>query len=389
MSNKTYLLLIVAVAFIIRLVALYLFPNMYFPDDSAYAIAGQQLFNGGIIKIDNVMPLHPIFYHILNIIISVKVANIFISIITVLAVYYLSQEVFGNELVSRLASLVWAVYPHAIFYSITGLTETLYVFILLMAFFFLYRKQFVIASIFIVLSILHRPTLDLIGPVIVFVFSYYVHSISGRETLKNIAIYTLIYVFMMGPWWMHQHIKYDQFVRLNLGDGLVLYSGNNELNKSGGGVNSDKGVDLDISWLENIDNPIEKNQALKEQAFEYIVDNKIHFLKMSSVKFLRFWRLWPYNSIFERPFYIAMSLLSYGVILILFILYIVGHIRDHFRRVAPILLVITYLTLVHMVLISSIRYRFPIEPFLIIFASFLSASYWRKISNNEKNNKPY
>ena len=263
MSSKAYLFLVLAVALASRLLALYLFPQVYFPDDSAYTIAGEQLFNGGMIKIDNVMPLHAIFYYIMNIIASAKVANIFISMMTVLAVYYLSNAIFDNELASRVASLVWAVYPHAIFYSITGLTETLYVFILLIAFFFLYRKQFIVASIFIVLSILHRPTLDLIGPILVFFFSYYVHSLSRRETLKNVTIYILVYVVMMGPWWVHQYVKYDQFVRLNLGDGIVLYSGNNELNKSGGGVNSDKGVDFDISWIEDIDNPIEVNQALK------------------------------------------------------------------------------------------------------------------------------
>jgi hypothetical protein len=383
MSSKAYLFLMLAVALASRLLALYLFPQIYFPDDSAYTIAGEQLFNGGMIKIDNVMPLHPIFYYIMNIVASVKVANIFISMMTVLTVYYLSKAIFDNELVSRVASLVWAVYPHAIFYSITGLAETLYVFILLLAFFFLYRKQFIVASIFIVLSILHRPTLDLIGPILVFFFSYYVHSLSRRETLKNVTIYILVYVVIMGPWWVHQYVKYDQFVRLNLGDGIVLYAGNNELNKSGGGVNSDKGVDFDISWLEDIDNPIEINQALKEQAYKYIIDNKVQFLKMSTVKFVRFWRLWPYNSIYERPFYIAMSLLSYGVVLILFSLYIVRYIREHYRRIGPILILIGFLSLVHMVLISSIRYRFPIEPFLIIFASFLSVSYWKKIFNNE------
>ena len=111
-----------AVALLVRLVALYLFPNNEFPDDAAYAIAGEQLFNGGMITIDNVMPLHPIFYYLVNLVSSVKVANIFISMMTVLAVYYLSKAIFDSELVSRVASLVWAVYPHAIFYSITGLT---------------------------------------------------------------------------------------------------------------------------------------------------------------------------------------------------------------------------------------------------------------------------
>jgi len=71
------------------------------------------------------------------------------------------------------------------------------------------------------------------------------------------------------------------------------------------------------------------------------------------------------------------------VVLILSLIYLITHIRDHLKRVGPILILITYLSLVHMVLIASIRYRFPIEPFLIIFASFLSVSYWKKFFNNE------
>ena len=97
MSSKAYLFLMLVVALVARLAALYLFPQIYFPDDSAYTIAGGQLFNGGMIKIDNVMPLHPIFYYIVNIVTSIKVANIFISMMTVLAVYYLSKAIFDNE----------------------------------------------------------------------------------------------------------------------------------------------------------------------------------------------------------------------------------------------------------------------------------------------------
>ena len=383
MSSRVYIYLFLSIALVVRLIAIYLFPDLFFPDDSAYAIAGQEFFNGGRIEIDNVMPLHPIYYHVANAVGSVKLFNIVVSTATVLVIYQLSMAVFENELISRVASLVWAVYPHAIFYSVTGLTETLYVFILLLAFLFFYRKQFVVASFFIVLSILHRPTLDLVAPIVVFVFSYYAHSLSKKESLKNVLVYFIVYVCLMTPWWIHQYAKYDQFVRLNLGDGIVLYVGNNELNKSGGGVNSDKGIDFDVSWLDSIEDPIEKNNALKARAFDYIANNKVQTLELSIVKFARFWRLWPYNSNYERPLYIAMSLLSYGVVLSLFFLYIVRSLKKQYKRVSPILVLIGYLTLVHMITIASIRYRFPLEPFLVLFASFSVSTYLSKMIRHE------
>ena len=40
----------------------------------------------------------------------------------------------------------------------------------------------------------------------------------------------------MSPWWYHNYLKYNEFVRLNLGFGLTFYAGNNPLNKTGGGV---------------------------------------------------------------------------------------------------------------------------------------------------------
>ena len=46
----------------------------------------------------------------------------------------------------------------------------------------------------------------------------------------------LVYVALMTPWWAYNYARYGQFVRLNLAGGIVLYTGNNPLNVSGGGV---------------------------------------------------------------------------------------------------------------------------------------------------------
>ena len=57
----------------------------------------------------------------------------------------------------------------------------------------------------------------------------------------------------MTPWWVHQYEKYGEFVRLNLGDGIVLFSGNNPANTTGGGVGRYSGKsDMDLSQFYNI-----------------------------------------------------------------------------------------------------------------------------------------
>ena len=170
----------------------------------------------------------------------------------------------------------------------------------------------------------------------------------------------------MTPWWIHQYNKYGSFVRLNLGEGLVLYSGNNPINLSGGG----NGKDVDKTYFDkNFKDPIKRNEAFKKAALTYIIGNQQHFIKMMGIKFLRFWRLYPYTDHYQGWHIILSSLLSYGLVLLLATGFLIRNIKNHILTLLPILGLISYLTLVHIVTISSIRYRFPLEPFLIIFAA--------------------
>ena len=175
---------------------------------------------------------------------------------------------------------------------------------------------------------------------------------------------------MMSPWWMYQYDKYGQFVRLTLADGIILYSGNNPMNTTGGGVGNKNGIsDVDLTKFNKILNPIERNDQMKKKAIEYILANPVHFVEMSAVKFIRFWRLWPYTEHYQQWYIFASSLLSYGVMLALSVGFLVRNTKNHFKKLLPIFVLIAYLTIVHMATIGSIRYRFPLEPFLIIFAS--------------------
>jgi len=174
----------------------------------------------------------------------------------------------------------------------------------------------------------------------------------------------------MSPWWAHNYVKYDTFVRLSLGDGKVLYSGNNPINQSGGGVaNSASSDDMNLNQFDPIHDPVLKNEAMKRAAFDFILENPGRFIELAGIKFVRFWRLWPYAPEYQKPYIIVVSLLSYGVVLALAILFLLRNIGVHWRNVTPMLLFMIYLTAIHMVTIGSIRYRLPVEPFLIIIAA--------------------
>jgi len=365
--NDRQLIVVLLFALIVRLFFMWIYPDQNFPDAVAYKTIGQEIFSGQIITNNTYMPLYPIWSYLTGGGSIQILMDIFISVASVWLVFSLSLLLFENRFSALLSSAISALYPHFLFYSVSGLTEVFYTFLLLFSFLLFYRKKFIIAIIISVIAILVRPTLDFLNPILIVLFVGFVHSSGWRSVVKYLGIYFITYVVLLSPWWMHQYQKYGEFIRLNLADGIVLYSGNNPLNKTGGGI---VGTDVDMSSFANEKNLVIRNKKMKTAAIEYIVVNPGHFIELAGLKFLRFWRLWPHTQHYQQWYVVAASLLSYGLILFLAIGFMLRSGGRHFRKLLPIIALFGYLTLVHMVTIGSIRYRFPLEPFLIIFASY-------------------
>lgn len=366
MRNYSEIFWILIFASGVRILFYWIYPDTIFPDAMAYRAIGEEIFSGKTISNDIYMPLYPILTFLSGGGGGQVVMDILFSTASVALIYWLSIELFNERAVALLAASASIFYPHFLFYAIMGLTEVLFTFLLLLSFLLFYREKIVAAIFFLVLSVLVKPSLDFLNPLLVALFVFFVLNGRNTQVAKNVATYFIVYVVLMTPWWIHQYQKYDTFVRLNLGDGVVLYSGNNPMNQSGGGI---VGEDLNIDDFVSIKDPVEKNNAMKRAAVEYIVEHPQQFLSLSIEKFIRFWRLWPYTEHYQQWYTIAASLLSYGVILFLAIGFAIRSGIRYFKKLLPIYALFGYLTLVHMITIGSIRYRFPLEPFLIIFAA--------------------
>jgi 4-amino-4-deoxy-L-arabinose transferase-like glycosyltransferase len=371
-KENYFLIVLLLFATLARFLFLFIYPELNFPDARAYQKIGHEIFSGELITNNIYMPLYPILTYITGGGITQKIADIFLSLGMIIVIYALSMQLFNNKVSALIAVFISSLYPHFLFYAVSGLTETLFTFLLLLAFLFLYREKYFLGVVALALSVLVRPSLDFLNPLLVFSFSFFVFRKGYYRSIRQVFIYIIVYIILMSPWWIHQHQKYGEFVRLNLGDGVVLYSGNNPLNVTGGGVGvGNSGIrDMDTTQFSRIKDPIERNQVMKEVAVDYIFNNPSRFIELAGVKFLRFWRLWPHTEHYQQWYTIAASLLSYGLILFLSIGFILKHAKEYFWRLTPVFALFSYLTLVHMITIGSIRYRFPLEPFLIIFASY-------------------
>ncbi|MBT4039774.1 MAG: hypothetical protein HOC63_05400 [Rhodospirillales bacterium] len=363
------LLSILGLALVVRLIALWALPDIYMPDSADYLVDGTGLFQAGQIPGHKYMPLYSILAYITGGETSLKIADVTLSTLTVWMIYKIVNTVFQVRSAAIIAALIAAGYPHFVFYSIIKLSETLYLFLTCWAFLLLYERKLFWGAALLILSIMTRPTVYILAPILIFGFSKFIWREPTGRSFRNVAIYLTIYLAIMSPWWLHNYEKYDAFVHLTLGDGLVLYSGNNPINVTGGGVAIDGVGDMNTAAFKDISDLIARNQAYKDAAIDYIVEDPAHFVYMAGVKFVRFWRLWPFAPEYQQSHIIVASILSYGTVLFLSLGFFFRRPSNQIIRAMPFMLFAAYLTAVHMVTIGSIRYRLPVEPFLIVLAS--------------------
>lgn len=364
------LLTITLIALLTRIVFCSIYGDLSFGDTEVYQKDGVSLFKTGFIRSHIYTPIYPIWTYLSDSFIGLQNADIIISSLSVIVFYKVSLAITVDKSTSFLTAILAAFYPHFIFYSVSQLSETLFIFLFYSAIWAFYQKRFWIGSTLLVVSILTRPSTDLFAPLAIILFSIFVHKLGWKATVKNMLCYAGVYLTLMSPWWVHNHLKYGEFVRLSLGDGHVLYSGNNQHNRTGGGVATGSSYDdLDTTIFDHIKNPVERNEAKKRAAIIFIKDNPSQFISLAAKKFIRFWRLWPFAPEYQKLHYIVVSLLSYGVVLALALFSFVSACKKNFRNMSPLISYTLFLCVVSMMTIGSIRYRLPVEPFLIILAS--------------------
>ena len=345
-------------------------PDQNFADSNTYYQAGKRLFEEGVYGSDYYMPIYSIISYLVGGDATLRLFDIAVSVATVWLIFRLTQIIWGSVAAPVIAGIVAAAYPHFVFFALSELTETVFMALICGAFVLYYERRWIPGHIILVLSILTKPSVELLAPLLIMAFAVVVHQMTFRRAFTQVFLLVLVYAVLMSPWWYHNYQRYDEFVRLVPSDGYPLYAGNNPLNQSGGGLGMSNGVgDADFTGFSQINGSIEKNQALRDAAFDYITDNPMHFVKMAGVKFVRFWRLWPFAPEYKNPLTIAVSLASFGVCLTFSIVALFQHIRTRWRHLTPMLLFAAYLTAVHMVTIGSIRYRIPIEPFILVIAA--------------------
>jgi hypothetical protein len=371
-SERIVVIALLALAAVLRVTAAVVLPDQSsaLTDALAYRELAARLWSDGQIGGCCQMPLYPLLIAIVGPSTGQLGADIALSVASVWLIYALTDQLFSDQYARIFAMTAAACYPPLIFFSVVGLSETLFIALILAAFLCWYRARFTAAAFFAVLAVLTRPVFDVFAPAFVVFFALVVHRQTFRKAIQHLAVYVLVYCALMSLWWVNNYKVHGDFVRLTVGGGTALYAGNNPLNRTGGG---NIGIDYSLDGFAHIANPVERDRALRDAALSYIVQNPQRFAELAALKFMRIWRLWPVHEAYRTT--VAVVVLVASLVPVLLLAGLGLYVNwSQLRRLSPLLLFGIAYTAVHMILVGTIRYRLPLEPFLIILAG-AGASY--------------
>lgn len=380
-----------------------------FGDSFSYWVLGHQIYEGNEYKFggDNARisraPGFPILiagWHWLcdgkPSVLSVRIMNSILGAFTVLAVGWLATLLF-NQRVGLYAGVLAASYPGAIAMSILILSEgpfCLFMSLELVALYYCFlwsdgkKSSKMWAAIFVgvnaAIAVLIRPSWLLYTPALLAVIC-----LTGKQRLRNFGfavIGVLGFVVVMMPWWIRNHQVTGRFVPTTLQVGASLYDG---LRPDADGA-SDMSFMQDFYHQQTLQDTLAEappmdtyeyrlNARLRDASLQWARENPSEVFRLAGVKFIRMWNIFPNSDSVGSGVSRLVISLGYFGIMSLTLLAVISKIRKKsqstegtkqasWHSVVLCSSPAVYFTALHMVFVSSIRYRQPAVLILSVLA---------------------
>ncbi|UPT73860.1 MAG: glycosyltransferase family 39 protein [Elusimicrobiota bacterium] len=279
----------------------------------------------------------------------------------------LGERLGAGPKASRLAALWIAVDPGLLFYTPQLGTEALFVFMELVLFVFLYAeldsKPGVALAGVGVWGGLTALCRSVIGGYPAFLFLVLWRA---RGLAKAFAFCAVLGIGWLAPsllWSVRNYVKYDRVVPVAAVMGWNMWEGFS-LDRE---VIRQRPYEMgeEAKALGLMEDPIARGDHFAKKTTSFIKGNPGQALKIIVGKALLFWRPMPYDPhsrIIRGALGIYFS--------ILFVLAVYGARLVWSQSVwSPVWALFAYLTALHSIFFTSLRYRLPLEPFLCILAS--------------------
>ena len=377
MRRKIFLLF--PLPFLIRLIFSLTLKGPLFPDEDTYLRMIEYIRAGKGLSYPHLTasmpPFLPLLYTLITYppfpdLLEIRLFQAIIGGLLGILIFLWGKELFSPR-IAFISYTIYSLYPTLIFFSALILSESLYTFLLFLYLYSLWKmerenslKWGILSGITGALSALTRASVFSLFPFLYILLL--IIFLKEKKRLSILGIHLLTLTLLYSPWIIRNWVRFHHLIITTTDGGWVLYSGNNPLNRTGGGI---EGVDVKFPEEARKLNEIERDRYFRRKALEYIRQHPRRFLWLAGKKFARLWRLYPSpTSGYAKKKFIFIMLLSYGLLLPFAFLGFFKELK-RWRILYPLYLPLFIFTLTHMVFIGSIRYRIPLLPYFIYFAS--------------------
>jgi 4-amino-4-deoxy-L-arabinose transferase-like glycosyltransferase len=183
-------------------------------------------------------------------------------------------------------------------------------------------------------------------------------------------VFLLGFVCAMSPWWIRNWQVFHHFVPTTTDGGHGFMIGNNARSRT-----DPRGVYVPEDWgfiKDIIHDELALDRRFYQRGLAFIRTHPGEWVRLAADKFCRFWRFYPHTAFVKRKYAIIYGITYTAV----FPFFVAGALLAFFAqgaqrgKLALILLLVAYMTAIHMVYIAVIRYREPLMPFLLCFAGY-------------------
>ncbi len=301
---------------------------------------------------------------------SYFVPQVILGALTVLFIYLLAKEVF-NKKVAALAGLAVAFYPELIFWTYKIRVETLFIFLLVLGFWLLIKGSFQ-KSLFLTsagavvfgLACLTRVTLIPFIPLLFLWQMFSSWKINRKKALGTAFLTILIIGLVLFPWCLRNFLVFDKFTPFT--DETYSFLTRN-----------------DPKYYSEAEFYYRSYNSLPSRAIAFVKDQPKQYILASLKRFITFWS--PYTApmkkiakVYKGLAWLIVFPLAFGGMAVL---------RKKWKKCGLLVVFIFYYALLHAgsFVDSGLVYRYPILPFLCIFAAY---GFWViykkfKLKNNE------
>jgi len=194
----------------------------------------------------------------------------------------------------------------------------------------------------------------------------------------------------MAPWWVRNYQVTGRFIATTLQMGPSLYDG---LSPTATGA-SDMTFTDEFRRLER-EQPTpgshdtyeyRVNERTKQAAIDWVKKNPGRVCELAVIKFARLWNVWPNEPAFASPLIRIIVFVTYTPILIFGLIGFVITWRRGFDY-AVLILPAIYLTMLHVIFVSSLRYRVPAMLCLMILAAYIISAFCNRNKTSQSQHK--